>query len=155
MHIPSRVNKAPKRQQKGVAVIEFALVFTIVWAVLWSMVCYVAPLIVLQTMHRATAEGARVGAMITNPALRSEQAKAAAHEEMLKLPASWRAGYAEPVVSCPTIDIDNPNRCLLTVLITQNYAANAPLKPIIGLPGIGTIPKLPTTLSSKAELLLY
>ncbi|MDZ4297948.1 MAG: hypothetical protein U0998_10450 [Moraxellaceae bacterium] len=150
MRISSRINKATKRHQKGVAMIEFALVFTIVWAVLWSMVCYVAPLIVLQTMHRATAEGARVGAMITNPALRIEQAKAAAHDEMLKLPASWRAGYTAPNVEC----VPEPNGCLLRIIISQPYAANAPLKPIVGLPGIGTIPKLPTTLSSKAELLL-
>ncbi len=151
MLISSRINKTAKRHQKGVAVIEFALVFTIVWAVFWSMVCYVAPLIVLQTMHRATAEGARVGAMITNPTLRIEQARAAAQAEMLKLPATWRAGYEILPVTCTP----EGEGCLLKIIITQPYAANAPLKPIIGLPGIGTIPKLPTTLSSKAELLLH
>ncbi|MBA4152581.1 MAG: hypothetical protein C0509_08470, partial [Acinetobacter sp.] len=134
MLISSRINRTAKRHQKGVAVIEFALVFTIVWAVFWSMVCYVAPLIVLQTMHRATAEGARVGAMITNPTLRIEQAKAAAQDEMQKLPAAWRNGYTEPTVTSSELEgVDDA--CLLRIIITQPYKANAPLKPIIGLPG--------------------
>jgi len=148
---PSQNNK---HRQKGVAMIEFALVFTVIWAVFWSLACYVGPLIVLQTMHRAVAEGARVGAMIKSPALRIEQAKAAAHSEMLSLPPSWRAGYAEPVVTCPVIDINNPSQCILTITISQSYAVNAPLKPIIGLPGIGTIPKLPDVLQSNTEVLL-
>lgn len=154
MHIQLKTQHQKKHRQKGVAMIEFALVFTIIWAVFWSLACYVAPLIVLQTMHRAVAEGARVGAMIKSPALRIEQAKAAAHGEMLNLPASWRAGYGEPAVTCPVTDIDSPNRCILTITISQPYAANAPLKPIVGLPGIGTIPKLPEVLQSQTSLLL-
>lgn len=138
--------------QRGVAVIEFALVFTIVWAVFWSLVCYVAPLIVLQTMHRASAEGARVGAMIDSVSLRKIQAEAAANKELDSLPASWRVGANAVATVCA--DPVDGEPCLLTVTITQPYAANAPLKPIINLPGIGTIPALPVELRSEASLLL-
>ncbi len=151
MHIRIRKN-TNKRAQRGVAVIEFALVFTIVWAVFWSLVCYVAPLIVLQTMHRASAEGARVGAMIDSISLRKVQAEAAANKELESLPASWRVGASAVATVCDPVVVDEP--CLLTVTITQPYAANAPLKPIINLPGIGTIPALPVELRSEASLLL-
>ncbi|MFD0949232.1 TadE family protein [Paraperlucidibaca wandonensis] len=141
-----------KDAQRGVAVIEFALVFTIVWAVFWSLICYVAPLIVLQTMHRASAEGARVGAMIDSASLRKVQAEAAASKELKSLPASWRVGIKAIATVCAAPKDDEP--CLLTITITQPYAANAPLKPIINLPGIGTIPALPVELRSEASLLL-
>lgn len=148
---PSYRARRTKQHQRGVAVLEFALVFTVVWAVFWSLACYVAPLIVLQTMHRATAEGARVGAMISSPSLRAAQARAAVIEEMDRLPASWRQGYV-PTVTVGTVNPDGSS--LLTVTVTQPYATNAPLKPIINLPGVGTIPALPQTLRSEATLLL-
>lgn len=151
MHTQTCQNSKQKAQ-RGVAVIEFALVFTVVWAVFWSLVCYVAPLIVLQTMHRASAEGARVGAMIDSISLRKVQAEAAAHKELESLPASWRVGANAVATVCANPKDDEP--CLLTVTITQPYAANAPLKPIINLPGIGTIPALPVELRSEASLLL-
>jgi Flp pilus assembly protein TadG len=151
MHIQARQN-SKQEAQRGVAVIEFALVFTVVWAVFWSLICYVAPLIVLQTMHRASAEGARVGAMIDSVSLRKVQAEAAANEELKSLPASWRVGVTAVATVCADPKDDEP--CLLTITITQPYAANAPLKPIINLPGIGTIPALPVELRSEASLLL-
>ena len=150
-----------KKSQKGAAVIEFALVFTLLWAVFWSMACYVVPLLTLQSMHRATAEGAQVGAMTTSKALRISQAKEAALQGMSWMPASWRVSLnAEGTESknnseCPLDENDNPTACVLVVKLTMNYADNAPLKPIINLPGIGTIPKLPTTLSSTSEVLLF
>lgn len=143
--------RRPVSNQRGVAMLEFALVFTVVWAVFWSLACYVAPLIVLQTMHRATAEGARVGAMIINPTLRESQARAAVNEEMNRLPTSWRNNFTASV----TVGAVNPDgSSLLTVTVSQPYAANAPLRPIINLPGIGSIPALPQTLRSEARLLL-
>lgn len=143
--------RRPVSNQRGVAVLEFALVFTVVWAVFWSLACYVAPLIVLQTMHRATAEGARVGAMVINPALRESQARAAVNEEMNRLPASW---HRHATISVTVGAINPDGTSLLTVTVSQPYAANAPLRPIINLPGIGTIPALPQTLRSEARLLL-
>ena len=151
MHTQTHQNSKQKAQ-RGVAVIEFALVFTVVWAVFWSLICYVAPLIVLQTMHRASAEGARVGAMIDSPSLRKVQAEAAANKELQSLPVSWRVGIKAIATVCAKPKDNEP--CLLTITITQQYAANAPLKPIINLPGIGTIPALPVELRSEASLLL-
>ncbi|MEO6698030.1 MAG: TadE/TadG family type IV pilus assembly protein [Paraperlucidibaca sp.] len=146
-------------RERGVAVLEFALVFTVVWAVFWSMVCYVVPLLVQQAMHRATAEGAQVAAMTISPSLRVTQAKQTALNAMNWLPASWLISLSADGTraitnsNCPLVS-GVPSACLLEVSLTMAYASNAPLKPIIGLPGIGTIPSLPTTLSSKSSILL-
>jgi len=155
-----RQKLANARKQSGVAVLEFALVFTVVWAVFWSMTCYVVPLLILQSMHRATAEGAQVAAMTTNEGLRVTQAKSAALAAMSWLPNSWlvslNADETQAIAdaNCPDDSGGNPTTCLIEVKLTMNYAANAPLKPIIGLPGIGTIPSLPATLASSSEILL-
>lgn len=151
---------APRRQQsqRGVAAIEFALVFTVVFAVLWSMVAYVAPLIVLQGMHRATAEGARVGAMYTNVALRGSQAQLATIDELRKIPISWLGGgtYESLVTAncADESDVDHPRRCRLTVRVeVTNYNTKAPLRPFT-LPGLGQVPALPRNLASQVELVL-
>jgi Flp pilus assembly protein TadG len=149
-----------KTSQKGAALIEFALVFTLLWAVFWSMACYVVPLLILQSMHRATAEGAQVGAMTTSNVLRISQAKEAALQGMNWVPAMWRVSMsaegteAKTNAECPLDENGHLTACVLVVKLTMNYADNAPLKPIINLPKIGTIPKLPTTLSSTSEVLL-
>tara|TARA_R110001599_G_scaffold96465_2_gene249383 strand:- start:1951 stop:2436 length:486 start_codon:yes stop_codon:yes gene_type:complete len=160
MHKNMIRNSATQREQQGVAVLEFALVFTLIWAVFWSMICYVVPLLVLQSMHRATAEGAQVAAMTTSESLRVTQAKTAALAAMNWLPSSWlislSADETQAVTNpdCPEDINGNPTACLIEVKLTMNYAANAPLKPILALPGIGTIPSLPATLASSSEILL-
>lgn len=148
------------RHQRGVAVLEFALVFTVIWAVFWSMVCYVVPLLVQQAMHRATAEGAQVAAMTISPSLRVSQAKQAALGAMDWLPTSWLNSLSadqttiKTDANCPLDNNGDATSCLLEVVLTMNYAENAPLKPILGFPGFGTIPKLPATLGSTSAILL-
>lgn len=150
-----------QQSQRGLAMLEFAIVFTIIWAVFWSMVCYVAPLLILQSMHRATAHAAQVASMATSPELRITQAQSAAMEAMAWLPASWRVSLTSAGTSagvdpdCPPGIDGNPTTCLVVVRLSMDYAANAPLKPILNLPGIGTIPSLPATLTSEAKILLY
>lgn len=150
-----------KRSERGVAILEFTIVFTIIWAVFWSMVCYVAPLLILQSMHRATAEAAQVASMTVSPELRVTQAKTTAMTAMSWLPASWRESLsadettAVSDASCPLDTENNPTNCVVVVRLTMDYAANAPLRPIIGLPGVGTIPSLPETLESESRVLLF
>lgn len=150
---------AQRIREGGVAVLEFALVFTVVWAVFWSMICYVVPLLVLQSMHRATAEGAQVAAMTISPNLRVTQAKQTALAAMNWLPAAWRVSLnadqtqAKTDANCPVVN-GSVTACVIEVSLSMNYAANAPLKPIIALPGVGTIPALPEVLSSTSSVLL-
>jgi len=149
----------PRQQsQRGVAAIEFALVFTVVFALLWSMVCYVAPLIVLQGLHRASAEGARVAALFNKPADRETQAKLAAEKELEEIPIRWLGGTRSGLVNttCTPEDPDDSsnNRCLLIVSVSiSSYNTKAPLRPF-SLPGIGQVPALPHNLTSEIQLQL-
>jgi Flp pilus assembly protein TadG len=157
-------------RQRGVATIEFALVFTVIFAVFWSLVCYAVPLIILQVMNRATAEGSRAAALVLTgatayPTVAAYQAAATieatneANRQIQAISILTRGMSLVPTVtfgtdvngSCPTA---RPN-CVLTVqLQILNYSTVAPMKPLLNLPGIGSIPTLPTNLTSTSRVAL-
>lgn len=148
------------RKQKGVATIEFALVFSLLFFVFWGIVSYTFPLIVLQSMNRAVAEGARVAA--EESPLQSnfiEIASNAAANEMTQqlawLPAGWRTPITQSVSfnASPECSLARPN-CLLVVEVRYpNYRSN-PIVPTISLPGLGPVPRVPNDLVARASLLL-
>ncbi len=45
------------KQQKGAAAIEFALVFVMFFAVLYGLISYSLPMLMVQSFNAATAEG--------------------------------------------------------------------------------------------------
>lgn len=147
-------------KQRGVATLEFALVFSLLFFVFWGIISYTFPLIVLQTMNRAVAEGARVAAEESPSQTQFVTlATAAANEEIEQqlawLPAGWRAPITQivrfdPAAECPPV---RPN-CLLTVeLRYPNYTGN-PIVPSLNLPGLGPVPRLPNDLIARVNLLL-
>lgn len=161
---------ARRDKQRGVAAIEFALVFTVIFAVFWSLVCYAVPLIILQVMNRASSEGSRAGALIltgsnaySTTALYQAAAIAAAtteaNSQMLAITLLTRgmtvvstgAFETDPNGSCPSTRLN----CVLNVTVQiLNYSTVAPVKPLLNLPGIGSIPKLPTNLTSTSRTAL-
>lgn len=148
-----------KQQEKGVAVIEFALVFTLVFGVFWALVSYTIPLILLQSMNRASAEGARVAATVpaSTPSYDTAvtaQALAEMNRQMLWL-SGWTTGLATTATfvtdaSCP---VSRPACVLQTQLSIPNYSTVARIKPL-NLPGLGQIPALPTNLVARSQVIL-
>lgn len=148
------------KKQKGVATIEFALVFSLLFFVFWGIVSYTFPLIVLQSMNRAVAEGARVAAeespLQTNFI---EIASAAAADEVAQqlawLPAGWRTPITQSISfnPSPECSLARPNCLLVVEARYPNYVGN-PIVPVISLPGLGTVPKVPNDLVARASLLL-
>ena len=133
-----------KKQQKGVAVIEFALVFTLVFGVFWALVSYTIPLILLQAMNRASAEGARVGATVpastpSYDAAVTSQAVAEMNRQMVWL-ARWTAGSGLSTTATFVTDaacpIGRPSCVLQTELRISNYRNVAKIRPL-NLPGLG------------------
>lgn len=153
-------NQTSRQAKKGVATIEFALVFSLLFFVFWGIVSYTFPLLVLQTMNRAVSEATRVAAEV-NP-LQTEFvtiATAAASAELTQqiawLPAGWRTPITQSVTfeANPQCSLARPN-CLLVVQLTYpNYLTN-PIVPIITLPGLGPVPRVPNNLTARATLLL-
>lgn len=155
--------------EKGVAVIEFSLVFVIVFAVFWALVSYVFPLVLMQAMHRGVAEAARVAALVpvTTNAVHYEDFDDARAEyegvvvavvsdelqrqiQGMAFPARW----TQPIVA--NITNEPPafsGGRLLIRLRYPGYAGN-PVVPVLRLPGIGAVPRVPTDLEASVSLML-
>jgi Flp pilus assembly protein TadG len=144
------MKKGLPRKQKGAAALEFAAVFMIFFAVFYGLVSYSLPLLLLQSFNQATAEGVRRGVALdpTTPgyadALKN-RAVTAAQAQLQWLPPAFK--FAPAYVSATysgtgmlTVKINYPSDNLKSVL------------PFLVLPGLGTVPNLPATLSAQASL---
>lgn len=146
------------RRQRGAVAIEFAAVFILFFAVLYGLLAYCVPLLMLQSFNDAAAAGARV-AVSVNPSL-----SAAAYQSALQsavsqavnarlswMPSAWYSGcYGSKSYLGPLVAEGNYKR--LTVCV--RYGGNTPLVPVLTLPGIGAVPRLPAVLQGQASLLL-
>lgn len=151
-------------KQRGVATIEMALVFTLLFAMVWAIVSYTLPLILLQNMQQAVAAATRVAALVpVNSSDHQAQVNAVVlaelQHQMSWLPARWLQpldlASSQNVTftaqaGCPA---ERP-ACLVTVQLRYpNYAAQ-PIVPGITLPGIGDVPRLPVDLVARTQTML-
>ena len=138
------------RQQKGAAAIEFALVFVIFFAVLYGVLSYSLPLLLMQSFNESTAEAVRRSVAVDPTTANYKQVVEKLATDVLTQRLSWipaglqfsvpnhaKAVYAAGVL---TVSIDYPSSKLNNVL------------PVLVLPGIGSVPNLPTTLSAQSSL---
>ena len=139
------------RKQKGAAAIEFALVFIIFFAVFYGMVSYSLPQLLMQSFNAATAEAVRQSvALDPNTANYNTviitRAKAVLTQQLGALPSSVNFNVNTDASATYTTGK------LLTVRIDYPKAKLAQIIPLLSLPGIGTVPNLPATLSAQASL---
>lgn len=148
------------RRQHGAVAIEFAAVFVLFFAVLYGLLGYCVPLLMLQSFNDAAASGARV-AISVNP--QADDYYGALHTAVDKevndrlrwMPDAWHKGcnngayLDEPVPET----VGEREFTRIRVCINYPYAAS-PIVPLLTLPGIGTIPRLPDVLTGQASLLL-
>ncbi|NWD09132.1 TadE family protein [Pseudomonas gingeri] len=137
-------------KQKGAAAIEFALVFVIFFAVLYGLVSYSLPLLMMQSFNAATAEAARQAVAVDPnavgyPALVQTTAKAAAQQ---------RLGWIPMALNFQNGDITTQftDAKVLTVTISYPTSRLRNVLPFLVLPGIGTVPNLPDTLTSTTSM---
>ncbi|MDD2053175.1 pilus assembly protein [Pseudomonas putida] len=139
------------RKQKGAAAIEFALVFIIFFAVFYGLVSYSLPLLLMQSFNAATAEAVRQSvALDPNTANYNTvivtRAKAVLTQQLGALPSSVNFNVNTDASATYT------SGKLLTVRIDYPKTKLAQIIPLLSLPGIGTVPNLPATLSAQASL---
>lgn len=139
------------RKQKGAAAIEFALVFVIFFAVFYGLVSYSLPLLLMQSFNAATAETVRQSvALDPNTANYSSvivtQAKTVLSQQLGALPPSVNFNVNTDA------SVTYTSGKLLTVRIDYPRTKLALIIPLLNLPGVGTVPNLPTTLSAQASL---
>lgn len=139
-------------KQKGAAAIEFAAVFVIFFAVFYGLVSYSLPLLMMQSFNAATSEAVRRGVALS-PTINNysslivTQAEGVLSQQLDWMPATlaqdvkqftyvtYSAGVLKARIAYPS---ENLHRVL----------------PVLDLPVIGEIPRLPTYLSAEASLQL-
>ncbi|MGH8550460.1 MAG: TadE/TadG family type IV pilus assembly protein [Methylococcales bacterium] len=151
------------RAQRGAAAIEAALMFIIFFSIFYGLVSYALPMTMIQAFQHAAAAGARA-AVAVEP---TKFANTSAYLESGVKPAvravvgnllAWLPSAAKSAVlgnSNQNVQIDfDPGSDLLTVTVVfRSYTSN-PLMPILTLPGIGAVPRLPPDLRGTASLQL-
>lgn len=136
-------------RQKGAAAIEFALVFVLAFTVFYAMVSYAFPLLMLQTFNSASAHAVRA-AVKADPLEDDYEATVAslANDE-----ADRQLNYLPPLIRSRinvTAGVEDGSRVVVRIEY-PNYNAN-PVIPVITLPLVGQVPKVPAMLAAEASL---
>ncbi|MBK5412659.1 pilus assembly protein [Pseudomonas sp. TH34] len=144
------MKKGLPRKQKGAAALEFAMVFMIFFAVFYGLVSYSLPLLLMQSFTQAAAEGVRRSVAL-DPSTPNyitalpNQAVAAAQAQLSWIPSSFKflPTYVTATYSASS---------LLTVQINYPTSSLQNVLPFLVLPGFGTVPALPPTLSAQSSM---
>ncbi|KMM83421.1 TadE-like protein [Pseudomonas taetrolens] len=136
-------------KQKGAAAIEFALVFVIFFAVLYGVLSYSLPLLLMQSFNNATAEAARRSVAV-DPTLAAaayklkveEVAKAVLEEKLTWVPSAIKGSIVKTAAY---------NAGELVVTVSLPATALSSIMPVLKL-GVITVPQLPTDLTAKSSL---
>ena len=136
------------KKQQGAAAIEFALVFVIFFAVLYGVLSYSLPLLLVQSFNNATAEAVRRSMAVDPTAanyggLVETLAKSVLNEKLAWVPTAVK-GSLVPAATY------NPTTKVLTASVTLPATALTTIMPVLKL-GIITVPNLPTSLKAESS----
>ena len=138
------------RKQQGAAAIEFALVFVIFFAVLYGVVSYSLPLLLLQSFNNSTAEAVRRSVAV-DPTLAASAYKTTVEntaKAVLKDKLSWVPGGLKVTQTA----VYDPTAGVLTVTASLPASALSTILPVIVLPGNIRVPNLPDNLQSTSSM---
>ncbi len=153
-----RSARAP--QVKGAVAIEFAIIFSILFGLFYAIISYALPLMMMQAFHAAAADGARAAVRVivdeeaTEPCPESFKTEAASTaEEEARQRITWLDSLMTNVPEADRVQTSwsSESECLLQVTVQYpSYTDNPPI-PVLTLPMIGDVPRLPDTLSGSAS----
>jgi Flp pilus assembly protein TadG len=148
------------QRQRGVAAVEFALVFVTLFSVLYALATFGAVLYTQQTVTRAAEEGARAAGLVTAPAANDQRVKDAVYDALaqsLVVPISANASITTRrnwIVS--NVDVTavtngaGPNTSFI-VTVSYPYSANRLLPT---MPLLDTSQWMPDRLHSRSTIAL-
>ncbi|TPG74503.1 TadE/TadG family type IV pilus assembly protein [Pseudomonas arsenicoxydans] len=138
------------RKQKGAVAIEFALVFVVFFAVLYAIVSYSLPLLLMQSFNQSTAEAVRRSVAVDpNAPGYAATVQATAAAELTRQLAWIPPALNFNVATDATITFVGG---VLKVQISYPSSKLNRVMPFLVLPGIGSVPSLPATLSASSSL---
>ncbi|MDI2593591.1 pilus assembly protein [Pseudomonas sp. N3-W] len=140
------------KSQKGAVAIEFALVFVIFFAVFYGLVSYSVPLVLMQSFNEATSEAVRRSVAVdpTTPSYASVLVSTA--NATLTQQLSWVPPALNLVIGVDTSAAYNATTGTLTVTVNYPVSKLNQVIPFLVLPGVGTVPNLPTFLTATSSL---
>lgn len=138
------------RKQKGAVAIEFALVFIIFFAVFYGLVSYSLPLLLMQSFNQSTAEAVRRSVALDPSTANYDTAvRTVATNELTRqlawIPAALNFNVATDASATYIGGV-------LTVTINYPTSKLNQVLPFLVLPGIGSVPNLPATLTARSSL---
>lgn len=146
----------PGRAQRGATSIEFAIVFTLLFATFWAIISYAMPFFLYQVMNHATSETARYALRI-DPSQSNAQIITLTQTELTRqlnvLPARFK--QANTLTQSVTVQTLSGYRTLVVTLTYPGCSASnrtACVTPALSLLG-ASIPNLPA-FSSTSRLRL-
>ena len=140
------------RKQKGAAAIEFAAVFVIFFGVFYALVSYSLPLLMMQSFNAATSEAVRRSVALS-PAINNysslivSQAQSVLSQQLDWMPATLAQDVKQYTYVTYTAGV-------LRASIAYPKENLHQILPVLSLPVVGEIPRLPTYLSAEASLQL-
>lgn len=149
-----------KSKQSGAAAIEFALLFTLFFVIFYALVSYAVTMMLQQSFTHAASEGVRA-AIAVDPLEYPDTSSFNAAVETRVLSTiddalAWLPQKAKAAVNASRADVDPITWAGTTItvrVIYSGYAAD-PMMPVLNLPAIGDVPKLPTDLTGSASITL-
>lgn len=138
------------RKQKGAVAIEFALVFVIFFAVFYGLVSYSLPLLLMQSFNQSTAEAVRRSVALDPSTANYDTAVRNIATTELSRQLAWI-----PAALNFNVATDASATYIGGVLtVTINYPTSKlnQVLPFLVLPGIGSVPNLPATLTARSSL---
>ncbi|ROM96048.1 TadE/TadG family type IV pilus assembly protein [Pseudomonas brassicacearum] len=140
------------KKQKGAVAIEFALVFVIFFAVFYGIVSYSLPLLLVQSFNEATAEAVRQSVALDPKTPNYPTAMENLATSVLQQQLSWVPSAFNITFGVDAKAAYNAGTGLLTVSVTYPTSKLNQVIPFLVLPGVGTVPNLPTNLTAQSSL---
>lgn len=159
-----RLRAAQRKRQRGVAAVEFSLVFVLLFSVLYALATFGSVLYIQQSVSRAASEGARAIGMLTPaPTAGDARVKDAVYDALansLVVPSSVNSDVASRriwIVSKVVVSVDrgtpsSPGAYVnYVVSVSYPYSANRLLP---SLPLLDTSKWMPDQLQSRSTAAL-
>ena len=150
-----------RRHQRGAAAIEFALLFMLFFVVFYALVSYAIAMMLQESFQHAAEEGARA-AIAVDPLAYSSQSDyiSSGVEPQVRTTVGTALDWLPAKAKSKVLGTGNANvgvsvsGSTLTVQVAYTNYIGDPMLPILTIPLIGAVPKLPDDLSGKAVLQL-
>lgn len=137
--------------EAGGVAIEFVLIFPLLFALFYGIISYALPLLMMQAFHAAAADGARAAVSVI---LEPEDTYETRVRETASDVSSERVAWLMPLSGDRITVTSSVDAGVLSVRVAYpGYLANPPL-PVLTLPLVGDIPRLPDTLAGEASVRL-